>query len=100
MNITDAQRSDQLRGDARNEQSEKSGGFSTSALAAAAVCAAVSGAGTGAAGRMAGPLFGKRGRNDSDKDDDQCDDFTLVDIKGDFFDGVDGAIVDFQVSDF
>lgn len=47
MNITDAQRSDQLRGDARNEQSEKSGGFSTSALAAAAVCAAVSGAGTG-----------------------------------------------------
>ena len=31
---------------------------------------------------------------------DQCDDFTLVDVKGDFFDGVDGAIVDFQVSDF
>ena len=59
MNITDAQRSDQLRGDARNEQSEKSGGFTTSALAAAAVCAAVSEQVLALLEEWLGPYLGK-----------------------------------------
>ena len=31
---------------------------------------------------------------------DQSDNFTLIDIKRYFFDRVDGAIIDFQISDF